>query len=140
MRLRLSILIALAGLTGPGCGGGSAPLPSHDAARKALTGSLEAWKAGKPASTLAAEKPSIEAVDFEWKAGKILTDFTLGDESPGQGTQTLGATLTLKGEKAPKAVQYMILGLDPVRIYRDEDFRRALNMDNAPGPAAKSRR
>ena len=123
-----------------GCGSGSAPLPSTVASRQALQASLDAWKAGKPASTLSAEKPSIEAVDFEWKAGKVLTEYVLGEESPGQGTQTFSVTLTLQGEPAAKSVQYMVLGLDPIRIYRDEDFNRAMNMDNAPNSTTKARR
>ena len=131
-------LIAPAALAG--CGDGSAPLPSTAASRQALQASLDAWKAGKPASTLSAEKPTIEVVDFEWKAGRVLADYVIGDETPGQGTQTFSATLTLKGEPAAKSVQYMVLGLDPIRIYRDEDFNRALNMDNAPAPHVKGRR
>src|SRR3954447_16569838 len=128
MRPRLLFLPLIATALA-GCWGGSAPLASADAARRALQESLDAWKAGRPASSLLAEKPSIEAVDFEWKAGRVLTDYTLGDEAPGQGTRTFSATLTLKGGPAPKAVRYMVLGLDPVRIYRDEDFNRAMNMD-----------
>ena len=123
-----------------GCGDGSAPLPSTVASRQALQASLDAWKAGKAASSLSAEKPSIEVVDFEWKAGKVLTEYALGEDSPGQGTQTFSATLTLKGELATKSVRYMVLGLDPIRIYRDEDFNRAMNMDNAPAPTSKARR
>jgi hypothetical protein len=123
-----------------GCGGGSTPLTPAEVARKALQASLDAWKAGKPASSLADEKPSIEAVDFEWKAGKVLSDYTIDGETPGQGTQTFDATLTLKGATGPAKVQYMVLGLDPVRIYRDEDFNRAMNMDNAPASKTKSGR
>jgi hypothetical protein len=134
----LPSLIVLAAFVG--CGGGSAPLPSTSASRQALQASLDAWKAGKPASTLTAQKPSIEAVDFEWKGGKVLTEYVLGEDSPGQGTQTFSATLTLKGEPAVKSVQYMVLGLDPIRIYRDEDFKRAMNMDNGPTPANKAKR
>ena len=138
MRRRALFLTMLAALAG--CGGGSAPLPSANDARQALQTSLDAWKAGKPASSLAAEKPSIEFVDFEWKAGKALTEFSLGQEAPGQGVQTLSATLTLKGEPGPKEVKYMVLGLEPMRIFRDEDYNRAMNMDNAPAPANKTRR
>jgi hypothetical protein len=138
MRRRALFLITLAALAG--CGGGSAPLPSTVAARQALQTSLDAWKAGKPASSLAAVKPSIEIVDFEWKAGKVLSDYTLGQEAPGQGIQTLSASITIKGEPGPKEVKYMVLGLDPMRIFRDEDYNRAMNMDNAPAPVNKSRR
>ena len=138
MRCRALLMIVMAGLAG--CGGGSAPLPSANDAHQALQTSLEAWKAGKPATSLAAEKPSIEFVDFEWKAGKALTEFSLGQEAPGQGVQTLSASLTIKGESGPKEVNFMILGLDPMRIFRDEDYSRAMNMDNSPDPARKTRR
>jgi hypothetical protein len=138
MRRRALFLIALAALAG--CGGGSAPLPSTALARQALQTSLDAWKAGKPASSLVGEKPSVEIVDFEWKAGKVLSDYSLGQEAPGQGVQTLSASLTLKGESGPKEVKYMVLGLEPMRIFRDEDYNRAMNMDNSPAPANKTRR
>jgi hypothetical protein len=133
MRRRALLMIVMAGLAG--CGGGSAPLPSTVEARQALQMSLDAWKAGKPAASLVGEKPSIEIVDYEWKAGKVLSDYTLGQEAPGQGVQTFSASLTIKGEPGPKEVKYMILGLDPMRIFRDEDYNRAMNMDNAPAPA-----
>jgi hypothetical protein len=137
MHLRALIPITLAALAG--CRGGSASLPSTDVSRQALQVSLDAWKAGKTTASLASGKPCIEPVDFEWKAGKILTDFTIGEHSPGEGTQTLSASLTLKGEPGPKEVKYMVLGVDPVRIFRDEDYNRAMNMDNAPS-TAKPRR
>jgi hypothetical protein len=140
MRPLALLLFLIAPTALAGCGNGSAPLPSTTASRQALQASLDVWKAGKPASGLSAEKPSIEVVDFEWKAGKVLTEYVIGDETPGQGTQTFSATLTLKGEPASKSVQYMVLGLDPIRIYRDEDFNRAMNMDNSPAPSTKGRR
>jgi hypothetical protein len=138
MRHRALSLITLAALAG--CGGGSAPLPSTVVARQALRTSLDAWKAGKAASSLAKEKPSIEVVDFEWKAGKVLSDYVLGQEASGQGVQTLSASITIKGEPGPKEVKYMVLGLDPTRTFRDEDYNRAMNMDGAPAPAKKGRR
>src|ERR1700722_5512879 len=104
MRRRALFLILMAGLAG--CGVGSAPLPSTVEARKALQASLDAWKAGKSASSLAGEKPSIEIVDFEWKAGKELADYIVGQEAPGQGVQTFAASLTIKGEPGPKDVKY----------------------------------
>ena len=138
--MRVHALTFLATLALAGCGGGGAPLAPMDVARRALLTSLEAWKAGKPPRSLADQKPVIETIDFEWKAGKILSDFALGDEAPGEGVQVVSATLTIKGEPRPKVAKYMILGLDPVRIFRDEDYNRAMNMDNAPTPTEKIRR
>jgi hypothetical protein len=138
MRLRALIPIALAALAG--CGGGSAPLPSTDTARQSLKAALDAWKAGKPPSSLVAEKPSIEPVDFEWKAGKVLADYSIGEQTSGQGSQDFSASITIKGEPGPKEVKYMVLGLDPVRIFRDQDYNQAMNMDNSPPPPRAPRR
>ncbi len=131
MRLKTAVLLILSTALA-GCEGGSAPLPSASAAREALDTALGTWKAGKPASSLLALKPAVEAVDFDWKAGKVLSDYTVGDEAPGQGVRTLSATLTIQGGPSPKSVRYFLLGVDPVRVFRDEDFQRAMNMDNAP--------
>ncbi len=131
--LFVTVLLALAG-----CGSGSAPLPSSAAARQALQAALDAWKAGKPASSLAGLEPKIEVVDFEWRAGEALTGYSLGADAPGQGTQTLSASLTLKGQP-PKEVKYMVFGINPIRIYRDEDFTRAMNMENNPAPKKRRR-
>jgi hypothetical protein len=138
MRPRGWILVALAVISS-GCGGGSAPIASTEVARKALQASLEAWKDGKPASSLAAETPRIEPVDFEWKARKTLLNYEIGEVVSGQGTQTFAATLTIKGEPAARRVRYMVLGLDPVLVFRDEDFDRFMNMDNAPSSPKRGR-
>jgi hypothetical protein len=82
---------------------------------------------------LSAATPKVEVVDFEWRAGEALTDYSVGDESTGQGTKTFSSRLTLKGQP-PKDVSYMVLGVDPILIYRDADFTRAMNMDNNPSP------
>jgi hypothetical protein len=132
--LFVTALVALAG-----CGRGSAPLPTSAAARQALQVALDAWKAGKPASSLAQREPKIDAVDFEWRAGEALMGYSVGADARGQGTQTISASLTLKGQP-PKEVKYMVFGIDPVRIYRDEDFTRAMNMENNPSPSRRGKR
>ena len=131
----LFFLIALAG-----CGGGDAPLPSEIEAKTALTTALDLWKAGKPAAELTALKPSIQAVDQDWVSGKILENYTIGEEIPGTGNKTIAVSLTIKGSSSPLSVHYMIFGKDPVRVYRDVDFERMSNMDNNPTPAKKPRR
>jgi hypothetical protein len=137
MRARTLFVTGLAALAG--CWGGSAPLPTSTKARQALEVALDAWKAGKPASSLAGSEPKIEPVDFEWRAGETLTGYSLGADTRGEGTQTITASLTLKGQP-PKEVKYMVLGINPLQVYRDEDFTRAMNMENNPSPSRKRQR
>mgnify|MGYP006972406000 CR=1 FL=1 len=121
-----------------GCAGESAPVPETENAKAALRQALETWKAGKPASLLASSTPKIDVVDFDWRGNAVLTDFQIGGEESGQGTRTLAASITLKG-KPSRNVKYMVLGSDPIQIYREEDFLRAMNMENNPTTKTRSR-
>ncbi len=127
-RLCLIALLCLAGCSNPG-----APVTPMSLAREALVRGLEAWKAGAPPSSLATATPRIDFIDFEWAAKRKLTDFAVKGDGTGQGTQTFEVTLTLAGQPA-RDVKYLILGTDPVQVYRDQDFDRAMNMDNNPTP------
>ena len=127
-------VIVLAG----GGGGGTAPIPSADEAKKSLQVTLDAWKAGQKPASLDAATPRIEAVDFEWIAGKKLVEYAIGEETPELGTKTFGVKITLAPGGA-RDVKYMVMGKEPVRVYRDEDFKRMLNMEDDPA-AVKGRK
>jgi len=133
--MRPRILLALSFFALAGCGGsGAAIVPTENEARQALETTLNAWKSGQPIASLAQGTPKVEANDFEWEAGKKLADFSIGSESPGVGTKNFSVKLTIAPSET-KDVTYMILGKDPFRILRDEDYERAMNMENRPGPA-----
>ncbi len=138
MRLQSFALIVVSTLAGC-AGGGTAPIPSNNEARQALQTTLDAWKSAQSADSLETGSPKIEAVDFDWKAGKKLTEYSIGEESPGEGTKTLAVKLTLQ-PGGTKDVTYMVLGRDPIRVYRDEDFQRMLNMEDDPATAKKKGR
>lgn len=139
MRLRGFAMMGLIFLAGCGGGGGTAPIPSADEAKKSLQTTLDAWKAGQPPASLDAGTPKIEAVDFDWVAGKKLTEFAIGEESPEAGTKTFDVKITL-APGGVRDVKYMVLGKDPVLVYRDEDFRRMLNMEDDPQAKLKTRK
>ncbi|WZP00634.1 hypothetical protein EP7_002283 [Isosphaeraceae bacterium EP7] len=137
MSPRLSILAA-ALLLIAGCGEPPAP-PTSDQAKAALQSSLDAWKAGEKPASLATKDPKVEAIDFEWNAAKSLETFSIGSDSADQSSHTFPVSLTLKGEPA-KDVKYMVLGYDPIRVFRDEDFTRSMNMEDSPVAVKKKRR
>lgn len=138
MRYAPALMMTLGTLAG--CGGTTAPLPSTQAARAAVEMGLNAWKDGRPSASLAEAKPGVDFVDFQWKEGKALSDYAILSDATGQGTQTVTVALSLKGEPPARQVQYMVFGSDPVHILRDEDYARAMNMDNSPAPPKKAGR
>jgi hypothetical protein len=141
MNVRSIFLVAATFAAGCGIEGKSgAPMPTGTEARQALEKALDTWKAGKSPASIADQAPKIDVVDYQWKAGDVLESYSIVAEKQGEGNKTFGVKLTLKKPPGSKDVEYMILGKDPVRIYRDEDFTRMLNMDNNPGAGSKSRR
>ena len=137
-----------------GCGESAARFkPAGTTARAALELALNAWKNGESADTLASGVPPVQAVDSHWRAGRKLASFEIVKEEPGETDQRFsvrliedgpGAKGKLKSAPAPAAaeVTYVVIGHDPVWVYRDEDYARLLNMDDSPKatrPAAKSK-
>jgi hypothetical protein len=110
-----------------GCGD-SGPAPTAEAAQQALESALDAWKAGKRPADLA----PIQVVDGVWSAGKVLTGYSILGEEQGEGHSTFQVRLAIKDQPGEATVRYMVMGLDPMFVYRDEDFQRAMNMDNNP--------
>ncbi|QEH35636.1 hypothetical protein OJF2_41890 [Aquisphaera giovannonii] len=135
MRPRFSLPALMITIALSGCGSPSAPLSSADQARKSLEAGLEAWKAGRPASSLTGDKPAIDFVDFQWKAGKKLAAYSIASDQADAEAHTFKVGLTLADAKEPKQVEYKAIGVDPIHILRDEDYNRTLNMDNAPAAA-----
>jgi hypothetical protein len=142
---RAGLLLTLAALSG--CGGASnAHQPSASTARAALDSALSAWKNGEAADTLAAKSPSVQAVDTHWRAGAKLESYEVVKEAPGDGDQRFTVLLAENDSKtkatgsAKKEVTYIVIGRDPVWVYRDEDYTRFINMDDNPAPTRKGAR
>lgn len=121
----------------PGCGGGAgAYTPDPVTARRALESALTAWQNGSKPDQLATASPPVNVVDGEWQAGKSLERFEVGGEENSEGAaKRFAVTLTMK-KATPGEVktEYVVVGRDPVWVYRAEDYDRFTNMDNNPVP------
>jgi hypothetical protein len=136
--LRISFLLALASFIGAsGCGaGGGGVLPSDQVARASLEAALSAWRDGKTPGTIAGVEPPLEVVDTPWRQGKKLASYEILREEPGTTEKRFAVRLDLKEPASKQEVQYVVLGRGPVWVYRDEDYTRAMNMED--NPKAKS--
>jgi hypothetical protein len=130
----------LAGVIVSGIACGRSAVPPADVARSALETALTAWRDGKKPADVAQASPPIQAVDNEWTTGRKLVSFEIGDEKPSETDKQF--VVKLKFDKATKdeEVTYVIIGTDPVAVYREADFLRMLNMDNNPKSKPTSKR
>lgn len=112
-----------------GCGVGGKNedfTPGADKAKKALVAALDHWKSGQPPGSVPNTNPKVEVVDWQWGQGNKIKDYEiLGDAPPAQGTgpRTFTVKLSLTTGQTVETL-YMVLGIDPLWIYRKEDFAK----------------
>ena len=95
--------------------------PPADKARAALEAALNHWQNGKPPGTVPGTKPTVEVVDSKWKGGQQLKSYEILSEEPGTEPRFFKVRLTLA--KGAQEVRYAVLGIDPLWVYREEDFQ-----------------
>jgi hypothetical protein len=125
---RAAVALALVGLAG--CGQGKKKVedftPAADNARKALAAALDHWKAGNAPGPVPGQTPGVEVVDSAWRGGLKLREYEILSEEPpanNQGPRTFTVKLT-PAQGPPVEAKYMVLGIDPLLVYRDKDFAK----------------
>jgi hypothetical protein len=131
-RFALLSCSALFLLGGGGCGSGSAALPSDEVARTALESALEAWQDGGKPGKLAGTEPSVEVHDTPWAQGARLQSFEILQAESSGAAKRFSVRLALAKPAGVQEVQYYVLGLGPVMVFRDEDYMRNINMEDGP--------
>ena len=128
--------IALCGLLSllAGCGSGGQTSvesfhPQADDAREALTIALTAWQKGQaePGEIKDAEL-AVQASDSTWKSGAKLKSFEIAEEAAGTGPRKFKVKLTLDGVAAPKEVNYIVVGKEPLQVMSEDEYNRDSGM------------
>jgi hypothetical protein len=144
IRLVLFSVSALPLLTAGGCGGnGVASAPSDGVARAALEASLKAWRDGGKPGTVAGTNPPVQVLDTPWAQGDRLASYEIIGEEAVAAEKQFTVRLTLAKPERVQEVKYHVLGQGPVMVFRDEDYRRNINMEDGPKldkPASRTRR
>jgi hypothetical protein len=112
-----------------GCGGGSGKyVPASATARSTLETALQAWQGGGKPGRVAAGPPAIQVIDSKWEAGHKLAGYEILQEEPGQGPRWFSVRLKLQTPPGEQVVKYVVLGIDPLWVYREEDYQKLSGM------------
>jgi len=118
------VLLALAG-----CGRGTERyIPPEQASRRALEAALTAWQNGQPPGEVTSGPPAVRVVDSKWTAGQKISKFQILEEDAGQVPVAFSVRLTPKGAGKEQVVRYVVVGRDPLWVYREDDYKSSTGM------------
>jgi len=113
IRRSILFLVLLAG-----CGGSLPPMANPERATAALQAALDAWQRGETEQSLQARAPAIHVNEPDWRSGRKLVKFELGNGEPHAQSWRCEVTLILLDEgieSAPVSARYMI-DTDPALV------------------------
>lgn len=114
-------------------------IPPEPAAREALATALDAWHAGPASKIQTPAGRRVELTDCQQRDGRRLKGYEIIGEVVGDGHRTFAVKLTLDGPSGEVKARYHVLGLDPLWVFRQEDYEMLCHWEcPEPGPQAKA--
>ena len=113
--------------------------PTTQLAENALVRALEDWKSGNPAGKIAGSEPAIHVTDTNRTPKQALDKFKILGEKPGQSGRTFVVELSLKHPNEQLKTEYIVVGIDPLWVFRREDFELLMHWDHyMPDPTTET--
>lgn len=98
-------------------------IPAPAAAERALESALDAWRDGQGPGEVPGTAPRVQVVDCYRRPGQRLQSFEVIGEVLGErGPRCFAVRLTLANPAEVQKVRYYVLGIDPLWVYRQEEY------------------
>lgn len=103
---------------------------------------MAAWMAGRPPGMLNTMAPRVQVIDSFRKPNQKLEGFEIAAETASPRARTFSLRLRLSEPDERPLVRYLVVGIDPILIFRQEDYELLTHfehkMDPQPQPAAEA--
>lgn len=126
-----------------GCADPSDPgrfYPPEVRARQALEAALSAWqRAIPPGEVPGGSNPTVVVADTHRTPGQRLKAFSVLGMAPGDGPRVFTVKLTLENPATELKARYVVVGIDPVWVFRQEDYDMLSHWDHPMKGAGEGR-
>lgn len=126
-RSQVGLLLVVIAVTGCSSDPTTDYIPDSTDARTALETALTAWQSGAAHGPITTSSPTLNVFDARWQAGQKLEKFEILEELPGKDRPEFQVRMQLAG-KPEETLTYLVIGIDPLQIFRDADYKRATGM------------
>ncbi len=105
-------------------------IPAPEVAESALVQVLEAWKSGQAAGEVPNTKPVVFATDTNRRESQMLREYEVLGETPGGSGRTYVVVLKLENPIEEIKTTYIVVGIDPLWVFRREDYELLMHWDH----------
>jgi hypothetical protein len=97
-------------------------VPKAQLAGAAIASVLDAWRAGRPDDAALGTNPAIHLVDKHRKEGQRLKSYEILGEVATENARGFAVRLKLENPDESPVVRFLVLGIDPLWVFRQEDY------------------
>ena len=118
-----------------GCQSRSDPqryIPRVETARQAIEAALTARQNGQATSPVSGTNPVVHLIDSsQSKPNQALATFEMLGEVAGDVPRCFAVQLRLRNPDAEVRERYVVIGIDPLWVFRHEDYELLMHWDHA---------
>lgn len=105
-------------------------VPSQDQAHTALDAALKAWSNAAPGMSVPGSQPTIEMADELRLQGRTLLEYEILGAAPGDAPRCFAVRLKLGNPAQELRDRYVVLGIDPIWVWRYDDYVMLTHWDH----------
>lgn len=117
-----------------GCAGRSRNIESYvpepGSARAALEAALNEWRNGRPPGEIKGASPAVQVVDTHRRPKQRLERFEILGEVGGDAGRCYSVRLTLTNPGEELKARFVVVGISPLWVFREEDFTMLTHWDH----------
>ena len=127
-------------LVATGCSGCEPPpepipiVPDAVKGRQAIEALMETWREGHPTGIIEPTSPRVQVVDTHRKPGQRLAGFEILSDSADSRVRTFGVRLSLLEPEERPVVRFLVVGIDPILVFRQEDYELLMHWEHQMDP------
>jgi hypothetical protein len=104
--------------------------PEADLAEAALKASLQAWREGRVGGPASALSRKVEVSDSYRSAGRPLKAYQVLGAVGSDEIRSFAVRLSFENPPEDEVVRYVVIGNDPLWVFRQEDFERIAHWEH----------
>jgi hypothetical protein len=112
-------------------------VPAPEVCRAAVEAVLVDWKEGRPAAPIDRLAVMVNVVDQHRKQGQALAKYEILGETPSVSGRCLVVRLKYAEPEGEETARYVVVGIDPLWVFRQEDLDLMNQWDHPMPPAPR---